>query len=135
MNPFTLLLALVGLIFALILLVFLYVWMDRGEKNGTHGADNDPETFETFESLEAIIYHRASTNKALNSAADTILRRFGTIDDYFRYEELIKRLCVHPNTDSRLVSRFEKRLRDGNPKFKEKIQKALKEGLMKRDEK
>jgi hypothetical protein len=55
--------------------------------------------------------------------------------EYHHYENLIHGVCVHPNTDSKLVSRFEKRLRDANPNFKEKIQKTLKEGLSKRDKK
>ncbi|MGZ8547315.1 MAG: hypothetical protein ACXW33_01740 [Sulfuricurvum sp.] len=90
---------------------------------------------ETFESLSAIIHSKTSTNKALNHAADVILSRFGSIGEYSRYETLIKEICTHANTDSKLVSQFEKSLREANPKFKEKIQKTLKEGLAKRDKK
>jgi Na+-transporting methylmalonyl-CoA/oxaloacetate decarboxylase gamma subunit len=131
MDTFTLVITAVSLLFALIFLVFVYVWMTRTKKSVV----NDAKAPETFESLSAIIHSGTSTNQALNYAADTILKRFGTIGDYPHYEVLIKGICTHANTDSKLVSRFEKSLRDANPKFKEKIQKTLKEGLAKRDKK
>lgn len=131
MDKFTLLLILVGLLFTLIVLVLLYVWIGRSKKNSI----DDASAPETFESLEAIIHTSSSTNKALTHAVDTILERFATIGDYSRYEVLIETICLHPNTDSKLVSRFEKSLRMANPKYKEKIQKALREGLTRRDKK
>ena len=131
MDTFTLVITMVSLLFSLIFLVFVYVWMTRTKKNGVSDA-NAPET---FESLEAIIRTSSSTNKALTHAVDTILERFATIGDYSRYEVLIETICLHPNTDSKLVSRFEKSLRMANPKYKEKIQKALREGLTRRDKK
>ncbi|MDD4855529.1 MAG: hypothetical protein PHQ22_06595 [Sulfuricurvum sp.] len=131
MDTFTLLITMVSLLFVLLLLVLIYVWMGRSKKNIASEA-NVPET---FESLCAIIHSSVSTNQALNQAADRILSRFGSIGEYPQYEALIKGICTHTNTDSKLVSRFEKSLRDANPKFKEKIQKTLKEGLAKRDKK
>lgn len=131
MDTFTLLITMVSLLFVLLLLVLIYVWMGRSKKNGA-GETNVPET---FESLCAIIHSSVSTNQALNQAADRILSRFGSIGEYPHYEALIRGICTHANTDSKLVSRFEKSLRDANPKFKEKIQKTLKEGLAKRDKK
>ena len=131
MDTFTLLITMASLLLALILLVLIYVWMTRTKKSVV----SDTKAPETFESLSAIIHSSVSTNQALNHAADTILKRFGTISDYPHYEALIMGICTHANTDSKLVSRFEKQLRDQNPKFKEKIQKTLKEGLAKRDKK
>ncbi|MCX6060723.1 MAG: hypothetical protein NT103_00505 [Campylobacterales bacterium] len=131
MDTFTLLITMASLLLALILLVLIYVWMTRTKKS----IAGDAKAPETFESLSAIIHSSASTNQALNHAVDTILSRFGSIGDYSHYETLIKEICTHANTDSKLVSRFEKSLRNANPKFKEKIQKTLKEGLAKRDKK
>ena len=131
MDKFTLLITIVSLLFALIFLVFVYVWMTRTKKS----VIGDVKAPETFESLSAIIHASKSTNQALNHAADIILSRFGSIGDYSHYETLIKEICTHANTDSKLVSRFEKSLRVANPKFKEKIAKTLKEGLAKRDKK
>ena len=132
MDKFTLLLAMVSLLFALVLLVLLYVWLARPKKGGM----DQSKAPETFESLSAIIHSSLERQiKALNHAADRILSRFITIGEYPPYEELIRGVCTHPNTDSKLVSRFEKQLRDANPKFKEKIAKTLKEGLAKRDKK
>ncbi len=131
MDKFTLLLVMVGLLFTLILLVLLYVWLARPKK----GDMDQSKAPETFESLSAVIHSSTSTNQALNHAADAILSRFSTIGEYPQYEALIRGICTHANTDSKLVSRFEKKLRDANPKFKEKIAKTLKEGLAKRDKK
>lgn len=131
MDKFTLLITMVSLLFSLIFLVLIYVWMTRTKKS----VARDAKAPETFESLCAIIHSSKSTNQALNHAADSILSRFGSIGEYSLYETLIKGICTHQNTDSKLVSRFEKSLRDANPKFKEKIQKTLKEGLAKRDKK
>jgi uncharacterized membrane protein YraQ (UPF0718 family) len=131
MDTFTLLMSLIGLLFTLIVLVFVYVWMSRTKKNDV----DDVNVPETFESLSSIIHSPASTNKALTHAVDVILSRFITIGDYSLYDVLIRGICTHQNTDSQLVSHFEKKLRDANPKYKEKIQKTLKEGLAKRDKK
>ncbi len=131
MDTFTLFIAMVSLLFSLLLLVLIYVWISRTKKSTA----SDAKAPETFESLSATILSSTSTNQALNHAADVILKRFGTIGDYPHYEALIKGICTHANTDSKLVSRFEKSLRDANPKFKEKIAKTLKEGLAKRDKK
>lgn len=128
MDKFTLLIIIVSSLFSLLLFVFIYVWMTRIKKS----VIVDVKAPETFESLSLIIHTKTSTNQALNHAADVILKRFVTIGDYPHYEALIKGICTHANTDSKLVSRFEKSLRDANPKFKEKIQKTLKEGLAKR---
>lgn len=131
MDKFTLLLAMAGLLLALVVLVLLYVWLARPKKSDV----GENKAAETFESLCAIIHSSASSNQALNHAVNRILNRFGLIEEYPSYEALIRGICTHPNTDSKLVSRFEKQLRDANPKFKEKIQKTLKEGLAKRDKK
>jgi len=131
MDTFTLLMTMASLLMVLILLVLIYVWMTRTKKS----VISDAKAPETFESLSAIIHSPVSTNKALTHAVDVILSRFITIGDYSLYDILIRKICTHQNTDSQLVSNFEKKLRDANPKFKEKIQKTLKEGLAKRDKK
>lgn len=132
MDKVTLLLTLVGLLFFLILLVFFYIMMGRKPKLPEV---RDPSIPLTFEQLEAIIYLPASSNAALNSAAKEILKRFISIGEFSHYRKLIEAICTHANTDSKLISDFEKQLRDANPKHKEEIRKALKEGLAKRDKK
>jgi hypothetical protein len=121
----------VSFLFALVLSVLIYIVAGRPKKS----TEDDSTVPETFESLCAIVDSPVSTNKALNHAIDVILSRFIAIGDYSHYDALIRGVCTHKNTDSKLVSRFEKQLRDANPKYKEKIQKTLKEGLAKRDKK
>lgn len=131
MDTVELLALLIGLLFFLVLLVLFYVLRSR------------PKTITTEESilpltldqLEAMLYSPVTTNHQLNHAANEILKRFMAIDHMKRYKGFIEAISLHPNTDSALISSFEKRLRDGNPKHKEDIRKALKEGLAKRDKK
>jgi hypothetical protein len=131
MDKVTLVLTLIGLLFASMVLVFLYIVIGRPKKSVV-SVPNEPLT---FKQLEAIIHSASSSNKALNSAADEILSRFISISDISHYQRLIEAISTHANTDSKLISDFEKRLRDANPKYKEDIRKALKEGLAKRDKK
>ncbi len=133
MDPFALFIAMISLLFALILLVLVYVWLGR-----TKSADAE-KVPETFESLQELINHTDSNNKQINHAVTVLIEKFIHIGsgarDYAHYEAMLERLCFHPNTDSKVILRFEKALREANPKFKEKIEKALKQGLSKRDKK
>lgn len=127
MDKVTLLLIIVGLLFTLIFLVLLYVWMSRTKKAP------DLEAVDTFESLQSLISDTGTSNNDLARAVEVLIEKFIQIGegtrDYSHYEALIERLCIHPHTDSKVVLRFEKALRSANPRFKEKIEKALKHGL------
>lgn len=123
----TLILTLVGLLFLLIALVFIYVWIGRTRQN----TPSVPETIETFESLREIINNRESTNAQLNRAVTMMTQRFGRIDPRHigTYKHLIEALCLHPHTDSKLILRFEKTLREINPAYTHEIEQALAIGL------
>jgi hypothetical protein len=125
--PTTLILTMVGLLFLLIVLVFIYVWIARIRQN----APVVIETIETFESLSAIIKNRSSSASDLHHAVGVILSRFGTISSQSikLYQDLLETLCVHPHTDSKLIVRFEKELRSANPRFTSEIKQALAIGL------
>lgn len=125
--PTTLILTLVGLLFLLIALVFIYVWIGRTGKN----APSSLETVETFESLREILKNPASTNAQLNRAVTIMADRFARIDSHHIgvYKQLLETLCVHPHTDSKLVLRFEKALREANPSYTHEIEQALAIGL------
>jgi hypothetical protein len=133
MEPFTLLIVMASLLFASIFLVLIYVWFGRTKSASI------AEIPATFESLSAIVNSTASTNKEINHAVTVLVEKFIHIGegtrDYPHYEAMIEKLCFHPNTDSKVILRFEKALREANPKFKEKIEKALKHGLSKRGKK
>lgn len=130
--PTNLILTLVGLLFLLIVLVFLYVWLGRTGKNEPAVS----EKIETFESLREIINNRGTNNAELNRAAGAIIERFARIDSRHiaAYQHLIETLCVHPHTDSKLILRFEKALREANPALNHEIEQALAIGLAARDQ-
>jgi hypothetical protein len=130
MDEFALVLTLVGLLLFLLLFVLLFVILHRPKK-----VVIDVIAPPTFEQLSAIIFLDTSRNIELNVASQDMLKRFGVIEEYGPYEAVLKKLCTHPNTDSKLISLFEKTLREANPKFKDKLGKTLKEGLGKRDKK
>lgn len=132
MDTLNLLMILAGLLVALVLLVLIYVLSSRAKKPLAIAAEVAPPS---FEQLETIIHTKTSNNHSLNSAAKGILERFVTIEEFSRYGKLIEALCLHPNTDSKLISHFEKTLRISNPKHQEEIRKSLQEGLAKRDKK
>lgn len=122
-----LILILVGLLFLLIALVFIYVWIGRTSESGA----SELETIETFESLREVVTNRASTNAQLGRAVTIITERFARIDPHriAVYKQMIEALCVHPHTDSKLILRFEKTLREVNPAYSHDIDQALAIGL------
>lgn len=130
MDEFTLLVALAGLLMFLVLATLVFVIMKR-----PRAVLQAPAALATFEQLVEKIMDNTASNAALNTATTAILKRFVMIENYEPYEGVLKKLCVHPNSDSKMVSLFEKTLREANPKFKDKLGKSLKEGLGKRDKK
>ena len=127
MDKFTLLLIMVGLLFTLVFLVLLYVWVTRTKRVP------DTQVAETFESLQALISDASASNKDLTRAVEVMIEKFLQIGtgtrDYTHYEALIERLCLHSHTDSKMILRFERALCSANPRYKEKIERALKRGL------
>jgi len=128
MITVNLILTIVGLLFVLIGLVALYVWSNKS-KNPT--TVHVPAEVETFESLSAIIKNRSSSSAELSHAVEMILSRFGVISsqNIGTYKTLIELLCVHPHTDSKLVLRLEKGLRQMNAAYSHEIEHSLAVGL------
>jgi hypothetical protein len=133
MDKTTPLLVMGTLLVILILLVVLYVWIGRSKKKSV------PESVVpvTFESLQAVIYHSTSTNSELKHAVNVITEQFIDIGSgervFEKYASLLKKLCTHPHTDSKIILHFEKALRVANPRYKEEVEKALRLGLAERD--
>lgn len=125
MDKTTLTLVMVGLLVLFIALVSLYVWSGRTKK----ATVVNPQAVVTFEMMCAVIGKNASTNAQINHAVDTIIERYGHIDDYGVYGGLLEKLCVHPATDSKVILRFQKGLITANPHYKDQIEKTLKLGL------
>jgi hypothetical protein len=124
----------VGLLFLLILLVFLYVWIFHSKTVSRQPVMVSPDPpAVTFESFQSMIKSPSSTKEELNMAVDMILERYGMIGEGGHplriYELLIEMLCLHPNTDAKMVLRFEKGLRTANPKYINEIERSLAQGL------
>ncbi|MGE4473452.1 hypothetical protein [uncultured Sulfuricurvum sp.] len=126
MITVNLILTIVGLLFLLIALVAIYVWSSKSKTSYSISTE-----IETFDSLSAVIRNKSSSNAALSHAVEAILHRFGTIGSptLESYKNLIETLCVHPHTDSKLLLRFEKGLRQANPAYSHEIEQALAIGL------
>lgn len=123
----TLVLTMVTLLLILMVLVFLYVWIGR-----SHEEKRPPEPkIETFETLSAVVNNPASTNGELSRAVTLLINSFIRIDSHKAgaYMRLLETLCTHPHTDSKLVLRFEKALREANPSHTAEIKHALNVGL------
>ncbi|MDP3301997.1 MAG: hypothetical protein Q8S36_08550 [Sulfuricurvum sp.] len=125
MDKTTLILGLAGLLVLFTVLVSIYVWIGRSK---TH-AEPSSQAVITFEGMCALIHSRSTSNLQLNTAVDTIIERYGHIEDFRVYASLLEALCVHPKTDSKVILRFQKALITANPKYKEQIEKTLKLGL------
>ena len=127
MIPVNLILTIVGLLFLLIALVALYVWSSKKKTP----VPEVSVSIETFETLSAIIKNRSSSSAELTHAVDMILSRFGTMTSHSAgaYKHLLEALCTHPQTDSKLILRFEKTLRTNNPTHAHEIEQSLALGL------
>lgn len=128
MDKTALIFAMVGLLVFFIVLVTAYVIMGRSKK-----AVQPSEEAVTFEMFQADIERPSSTNTQLNRAVDTIIECYAQAIDAERpfdvYASLMEKLCVHPNTDSKVILRFQKALIAANPRYKGQMEKALKVGL------
>jgi len=122
-----------GLLFLLIALVFLYVWIFHSKVSVNPPVVSAPKPIITFETFQSVIKSPSSTKEELNMAVEMILERYATIGEggypLRIYELLIEMLCLHPNTDAKLVLRFEKGLRKENPKYIKEIELSLAKGL------
>lgn len=125
MDKITLILIMAGLLVLFIVLVSIYVWIGRSKKE----VPASLQAVVTFEGLCALIHNRSASNEQLNDAVDTIIERYVHIEDFRVYASLLEALCVHPNTDSKVILRFQKALIIANPKLKDQIEKTLKLGL------
>lgn len=125
MDKTTLILVMASLLLLFIALVSIYVWIGRTKKESAANT----QAVSTFEGMCSLIHSRSATNAQLNDAADTIIGRYSHIDDFRVYAPLLEALCTHPNTDSKVILRFQKALITANPHLKDQIEKMLKLGL------
>ncbi|MDD5210831.1 MAG: hypothetical protein PHV62_00310 [Sulfuricurvum sp.] len=124
MDKITLVFVMAGLLLLFIALVSIYVWSARKK-----AAPINSEAVMTFETMCEVINKNSSSNAQINHAVDAIIERYSHIDDFRVYGALLEMLCTHPQTDSKVILRFQKALITANQDFKDQIEKRLKLGL------
>jgi len=128
----SLILIMVGLSIILVVLVLFYVNAGKTSKQKIDEAD---EVW-SFEKIRSIITRKNSSKAQLYEAIELLIRDYSRVNHerpISAYVSIVEALCVHPNTDSKLILRLEKELRMANIEQEDKIDQALKRGLEARD--
>jgi len=87
------------------------------------------EPREDLESLKKIVKNKETTSKELQSTLDLILKDYPQIQDFDIYMDILITICIHPNTTTKIVINFNKKLSKLNPKYKSEISNAVTKGL------
>ncbi|QOP40256.1 hypothetical protein [Sulfurimonas marina] len=134
--------SLIGLVLLLGILVALLLYRPNKKKGNEAGEGTKKDSDYTLEELYSIIKDKHSTTKKLKWALDIVIRYHGEIppkngvqldEDFYKYSEILLRICQHPNTKKELILEFDKALRELNPQYKKEINDFLTRGLNARD--
>jgi ABC-type multidrug transport system fused ATPase/permease subunit len=89
----------------------------------------------SVEEVERIFKSPHSSRSKLNDALNYMIEHHVVIPggEFNRYENLIKSLCKHRNTDKTLVLKFDRALNKANQGHKKSLAKVLKSALNARD--
>jgi hypothetical protein len=141
MNIVNLIILIVALIAVLGILIFLYIYKPS-KKRALHVKEEKQKLKEkpvpSFKKLLDIIKNNATTDKELLSAAELILKHYGTIKakhgvapdkDFKRYAEAIFAISRHPNTNKDIVIMFDRELSKRNPSYQREIDEMFNRGL------
>ena len=88
--------------------------------------------------LHSIVKNKASTTKELKEALELVIKYHGIIHpklgtrthpDFNIYDNILFRMCRHPNIDKDTILNFDKSLSKLNPNYKENINDAITKGL------
>ncbi|MFT7860460.1 MAG: hypothetical protein ABXS93_05955 [Sulfurimonas sp.] len=127
--------SLVGLVLLLGVLIALLLYKPHKKQKKTEQKEVVKKDSDyTFAELVAVIKHQDSTTEELKWALDVIVKYHDKIDpkhgvrvsdDFYRYSEIILRLCKHPNTKKELIIRFDSALRKANPEYAKELNDSL----------
>lgn len=132
-----------GLVFVLAFLIFLLLSAKKKRVQQSANevkAVNEPVV--DLESLKAIIEHKRTTSKELQEALDLVLKHYGVIPskvgvlyhhDFQIYMDILFSICIHPNTNKKIILGFDKELERLNPEYKVEINEAITRGLNSRE--
>ncbi len=135
--------SLAGLSAILVILVvfFIYTSQNRREKQKKkerYTSPIPPKPKYDWDTLIKVVRNRQSTTQELQDALTLILKYHGIIShklgiranpEFNKYEEVLLRLCRHPNTNKDLIINFDKELEKRNPEYIKEINDALTKGL------
>ncbi|MDQ7045550.1 MAG: hypothetical protein Q9M32_06545 [Sulfurimonas sp.] len=122
-------LVIIGLFLVLLLAVLLGVFFlqTKNKKASLQNTQKLPDI--SLESLLKKIESKASTRQELKDTLDLVLEHFGNIDNFSLYENIIRAIILHPNTNKNLILEFDKELSKRNPEYKKRISDTLTDAL------
>ncbi|MDA7817935.1 hypothetical protein N9A28_07070 [Sulfurimonas sp.] len=136
---------LVGILALLIFFLFITPNKDdfQDEVEAVEIIEKEPViTMDTdMESLRDVIKNKGSITEELRTALELIIKYHGTVHtklgirahpDFDIYEEVLFRICRHPNADKDMIINFDSSLSRLNPEYKEDINEAMTKGLTSR---
>jgi uncharacterized membrane protein YgaE (UPF0421/DUF939 family) len=91
-----------------------------------------------FNDFLTVIKNRQASSEELKKALDGILEYHGTIPaklgirlhpEFYKYSEVILRLCRHKQTNKDLIINFYKKLSKRNPSYAKEIDDSLTKGI------
>jgi len=145
MDVMLLLKSIAGLTFLLGFLIFLFLYSSRTQKAAkkvgtkrSYTKATPPKEPTDFDSLAKIIRNKKSTADELQHALELLIKYHGTIPkklgirvhpEFYKYSEIMLRLCRHPNTNKELIINFDRELEKKNPEYVKEINDALTKGL------
>lgn len=132
--------SLVGLVLLLGVLIALLLYRPSKKKKEQQKLKQagKKDSDYTFAELFAVVKDKNSSTEKLQWALNTIEKYHGNIkpkngarvsDEFYKYSELIIRLCRHPNTTKSLIIGFDKEMRKRNPKYSKELDDSLTRGL------
>ncbi len=131
---------------SLILLILVFLYINNRKKNAKHKELKSSKTSQsarktippTFELLKRIIKDNKTSMLELEDAITDLMQYYGEIppkrgltpDKMFsEYATLLIAVCRHKNTNTKIVVKFDKQLREKNPLYASNIDEMLQRGL------
>jgi hypothetical protein len=132
----------IGLVILLSIALFFFLYSRSNKKKQIEIKEKKSKPkkieFKEFDEYLSIIKNKATDTQTLQQTVDDILKYYGTIPaklgirvhpEYYKYEEVLLRLCRHKNTNKNIIISFYKQLLKKNPKYAKEINDALTKGL------
>ena len=134
--------SMLGLVMILGILVCILLLPTKSKQKKQEIVEENLEDSEmddaNFDDLRNIIKDKKSSTQELESALDLIIKRHGTMrkklgvrahPDSDVYMDIMFRICRHPNTNKKIILKYNHDLEKLNPTYAKEINDALMRGL------